>query len=252
MTESPHQPLPPGRVDVHSHLLPGVDDGCQTIDDSLACVRRLKEVGYVGSVCTPHMWPETLPGNTPAHVKPWVQSLQQAIDDAGLDYRVWPGGELRLFDGVIDWMQAHGVPTLAGSRCVLVDYWDRRWPTWAPDVFRWLKTRGYQTILAHPERLPIATEIDAIDKTLRQVEGQGVWLQGNFRCMTGEDGFVADQLVRKLVAENRYRLMALDMHGPDSLESRLDGLALAEAEFGRDAVERLTLQGPRRLIVKAA
>lgn len=247
---NPTRPLPPGRIDIHCHLIPGIDDGCSTLDESLDCVRRLIKAGFVGSVCTPHMWPDSLPNNTPAHVRQWTADLQREIDAAGLDYRVWPGGELRMFDGAVAWMQAHGVPRLGNSRCVLLDYWDRRWPKWANDLFGYLTSRRYQPILAHPERLPFDGAPGSLESVLRDVQAQGVWLQGNYRCMTGEDGYAADQVVRQLLTDNRYQLMALDMHGPDSLESRLDGLALAEAEFGREAVQRLTEQAPRKWVVR--
>src|SRR4051794_15107533 len=51
-----------GRIDVHSHLLPGVDDGCASIEDSIACAARMVAAGYTHSFCTPHVWPD-LPHN---------------------------------------------------------------------------------------------------------------------------------------------------------------------------------------------
>ena len=46
---------PAGRIDIHSHLVPGVDGGCMDLDESLACVQRLIQVGYIGTICTPHV-----------------------------------------------------------------------------------------------------------------------------------------------------------------------------------------------------
>src|SRR5687767_14764730 len=100
--------LSPGRVDIHSHLLPGVDDGCADADESLACVRRLKAAGFVGSICTPHIYPAMFPENRIDNIRGWVAALQRRIDTAGLDYRVWAGGELRIADDMIEWMRDHG------------------------------------------------------------------------------------------------------------------------------------------------
>jgi protein-tyrosine phosphatase len=246
----PHTPaaLPAtGRIDIHSHLLPGIDDGCQSFDESLACIRRLKEMGYIGTVCTPHIWPDAMPANMPANIAQWVDAFRKQLTDAGVEYHVWPGGELQLFEGAIDWMQAHGVPRLAGSRCVLLDYWGHAWPKWANDVFRYLLGHGYQPVLAHPERLPFANDLDRI---LKPLEAMGVWLQGNFRCMTGEEGFLPDRLVRELLNQRRYRWMALDMHGPDSLEGRFDGMSLLAAEYGDELLDRFTIAAPRRDILR--
>lgn len=234
-----------GRIDVHSHLLPGVDDGCQDVSESLACVRRLVRAGYIGSICTPHVWPGGGMNEAIEHIAPRVAVLSRSIAQAGLGYRVWPGGEVRLEPGTVDFFKSKGVPTLADSRYVLCDFWEPRWPRWVDQAFDWLLSNNYQPILAHPERLPKA---DDLDKKFSELAKRGIRLQGNFRSMTGEEGYVPDQVVRKLSGEGRYSLMALDMHGPDSLDGRLDGLSLFEAEFGPELLDRMVVQAPRRLL----
>ena len=238
-----------GRIDIHSHLLPGIDDGCPDFEQTLACVRRLQEAGYVGSICTPHIYPEDPNSNRIEHVRSLTDQLDKQLRAAGVDYRVWPGGELRIFDGVIDWFKKDGVPTLAGSRCVLIDFWEKRWPKWATRAFEWLLEQDYRPILAHPERLACTKELD---KQLKNISEKGVWLQGNFRCMTGEDGYGPDQWVRRLLTEGRYQFMALDVHRPETLEGRLDGMSLVEVEFGRATLDRFTVEAPRKLILSSA
>lgn len=236
------KPLPPGRIDIHSHLLPGVDDGCQNLDESLTCVRRLIERGFVATICTPHMWAH-LPANTPDHVTALTLQLQAHINAAGLEYRVYPGGELGLRDGVIDWMKEYGVPTLADSRCVLADFWDDNWPDTVDDALQWLLDQNYQPILAHPERIPCHEQLD---QRLRDLASRGVWLQGNTRCYTGEEGYLPDLFMRQFLSEGRYRLLALDMHGPDSLPGRFDGMDLIARDMGPQLVQKLMDSVPRQ------
>ena len=237
-----------GLIDIHSHLLPGIDDGCIDLQDSLECIAVLKRIGYVGSICTPHLWPQAFPANTPAHIHGFVAALRRELAANNVEYPIWAGGELRLFKDVVDWMKAQGVPTLADSRCVLVDLWDAKWPKFADYAFDWLLEQGYQPILAHPERMKVRN----LDQLLRNLEARGVWLQGNFRPMTGEDGYHADQMVRKLLSEGRYRFMALDLHRFADLYSRIDGMVLVEQEFGVDAVQQLTVDAPLRDIFRTA
>src|SRR5258706_8043592 len=87
--------LPTGRVDVHTHLLPGVDDGCATVEESITCARALVTAGYTHAYCTPHVWPD-LPGNNAREIKGRVADLQGAFDDAGVALKLLPGGELNL------------------------------------------------------------------------------------------------------------------------------------------------------------
>lgn len=75
----------------------------------------------------------------------------------------------------------------------------------------------------------------------------GVLLQGNTRSLTGGEGMAAGDTVRRLLAQQRYAFFALDMHRPDSLMSRLDGLALLEIEFGKPVLDYLTIEAPRKI-----
>src|ERR1700712_3508127 len=87
-----------GRIDVPSHLLPGVDDGCATIEESIECARRMVSNGYTHSFCTPHYWPN-LATNARRVVK-WVTSLQAALNAEGVALKLYPGGEINLRPGL--------------------------------------------------------------------------------------------------------------------------------------------------------
>lgn len=236
---------PCGRIDIHSHMLPGIDDGCENMDQVLESIKQLKAAGYVGSICTPHVYPEAYPLNTAPCIETLTAQLNAKLGSAGVAYRLWPGGEVRLFDGVIDWLKVHGVPTLAGSRCVLTDFWPDKWPRWIDTAYDWFIGNGFQPILAHPERIPASKELDA--GVTRLIE-KGVWLQGNFRSFTGAEGYATNRLVRQWLTNERYQFLALDMHRPESLDSRLDGVQLLVEEFGGEIFDEMTITVPRRLI----
>ncbi len=249
-TSGTDPPSAVGRIDIHCHLLPAVDDGCENFEQTWSCITALQRAGYTGSICTPHVYPQDPKmGYEMDFIQAQTAQLQQRLRNAGSSYRLWPGGELRLYDGVIDWLKHHRVPTLAGSRCVLVDFWSHKWPKWVNAAFEWMLEQGYRPILAHPERLA-CTKI--LDQRLAEIAQMGVWLQGNFRCISGEEGFEASQWVRRLLGEDRYQFLALDAHKPDSLGNRLDGLQLVAAEFGEPMIDQLTSEAPRKLILANA
>lgn len=247
--QSPNRPIltAPNEslIDIHSHLLPGIDDGCASVQDSLACVRRLKAAGFVGTICTPHVIPGMLPANTPANIAAWTARLRQEIQAAGLTFELWTGGELQMCGDAGPWMRQHGVPTLAGSRCVLFDFWADKWPRWLTANIEWLLGERYQPILAHPERIACC---GSQPKQLQRMIDMGVWLQGNCRTMTGEDGYQADRLVRQFLREGKYHFLALDLHTPETLDGRLDGMQLVAMEFGETTLQALMKEAPRRLL----
>lgn len=237
--------LPTGRIDIHSHMIPGIDDGCADVDESIASIAQLKQAGYVGTICTPHLWPELFPDNTPANIRRWTSDLSSQLAKRGIDYALWPGGELRLYDKCIDWLKSVGVPTLGDTKYVLADFWEDAWPTYADRIFDWLLSEGYQPILAHPERIGVK---EGLEKHLDALTERGVLLQGNFRCMTGEDGYLPDQRVRQYLQEGRYWIMALDMHRPGDLSGRMDGMRMVAEEFGQAVVDHMTIDRPREVL----
>lgn len=242
-----HQPAIPetGLLDLHAHLIPDVDDGSRSFDETVTLVQRLKSAGYSGSVCTPHVWPELFPNNTPAKIEDLTEGLRGHLADVGVEYTLWAGGELRLFEGVVPWMKEHGVPSLGPSRVVLCDFWEPEWPRFVDEAFEWMLSEGYQPLLAHPERITIT---EGLEPELDRVQEQGVWLQGNLRCLTDEESPLSRLRARAYLEEGRYRVMALDVHRADSLESRLDGIPIGAGLVGEAQMEHLTVQAPREIL----
>jgi len=234
-----------GRIDIHSHMIPGIDDGCEDIEQSLTSIEVLQSIGYVGTICTPHVWPELFPSNTTTHIKALTANLSRQLQSHGIDYRLWSGGELRLFKGAEAWLKEHGVPTLGESRYVLCDLWGDRWPKFADQVLKWLLDEKYIPVLAHPERIDMDEEIH---QQMDRLTEMGVLFQGNFRCFTGLEGFKANLRVREFLQANRYHVMAMDMHRPEALESRVDGMRLFAQEFGENLLDQMTISAPCQLL----
>lgn len=245
--------LPPtGFIDLHSHLLPGLDDGCETVAESLACVRRLIEAGFVGTVCTSHMAVGFLPHVTPTAVADGVARMRAVLAEEGLAYSLWTGGELRLGPGTPEWLDRHGVPTLGGGRFVLTDYWGDMgeggdWPDACDETLDRLIAEGYRPILAHPERMTHDDDGE-LDALLDRLAGRGVLLQGNLKPLAGRDAPGSFERATRYLDEGRYYALAIDMHRPDSLEDRLAGIATVEERASEAAVRTFLADRPREIL----
>ena len=188
-----------------------------------------------------------------------VDALQQDIDAAGIDYRVLPGGELRLSRDTVRIFERRGVPVLGGTRvdaqgaathggAVLFDLWDRRWPRWGDRAVDWLLQRGYTPLLAHPER---TARTAGFHRAIDQLTERGVLLQGNLRSLTAAEGErdpEARNTALRLLDAGRYTTMALDMHRIDSLQPRLEGIDALIDRVGKVEAERLLDAAPRALL----
>ncbi len=243
---------PRGLIDAHNHLLPGLDDGCTDVDESLACIRSLIEAGYVGAVCTPHGGPRIAPDNTPERIADAVSALQQAIDREGLRFPVLPGCELSLTADLLDWVKAHGVPALGApgdarerrAGAVLFDYWGTHWTSDCDAFVDHLLAHDLTPVLAHPERMNLH---DGWLELLDDLASRGVLLQGNLRPLVGKDGLLTQYRAEQLLDLERYEMMALDAHHLGCLPARLEGARRLRVGWGRKTARRLLDTGPRRL-----
>jgi protein-tyrosine phosphatase len=233
-----------GRIDVHSHLLPGVDDGCATLEDSLACARRLVEAGYTHSVCTPHIWPN-LPENSPAKIVAGVARLQQAMDKAGIPLHLIPGGEHNLSPQFMRTPRENLMTYGAKGRFLLMDLWVNRLPEWFDDAVRWTQGQGLTVILAHPERMAVVQDRPELADHFTDL---GLLLQGNLQCLGEPPKLSVRRVAEQYLREGRYFMLGSDLHGSDSLAVRLRGLNNAIEMAGEEEVWRLTRENPKRLI----
>src|ERR1700723_1674878 len=84
-----------GRFDVHSHVIPGIDDGSGSMEETLRCARRMVQAGYTHSFCTPHIWPSNL-RITVESIPRWTSELQARLDEENIQLKIYPGGEINL------------------------------------------------------------------------------------------------------------------------------------------------------------
>jgi len=233
-----------GRIDVHTHLLPGVDDGCADVSESIACGRMLVEAGYSHAFCTPHIWPN-LPHNNVEVIAQRTRELQKEFDRASVTLKLLPGGELNLRAEMVSWRREQ-VPTfgMKGKYCFF-DLWVEKLPPFFWPVVEHLQELGLKVIVAHPERMrAVQEDISLVEQFLQR----GLLLQGNLQCFSDAIESPTRRSVEKLLLEQRYFLLGTDTHRPDTLPMRLGGLNRATELIGAEYVDQLTVINPRLLI----
>jgi protein-tyrosine phosphatase len=233
-----------GRIDVHSHLLPGIDDGCPTLEESLECARRLVQAGYSHSFCTPHIWPN-LPDNTIAGITRSVVSLQQELNHANIPLHLAPGGELSLRPDIME-TPPDQIPTYGmARRYCLFDIWVDRIPAFFWEAVEWLQSLNMKAILAHPERMrAVQNDPDIADEFAKR----GLLLQGNLQCLGDPPHTDTRQVAERYLAEKRYFMLGSDLHNLAGLPIRMNGLARATELVGETEVWRLTRDNPSQLV----
>lgn len=240
------RPAPPriGRVDVHSHLMPCVDDGCASLGESLDCARVLVDAGYTHSFCTPHVWP-SLPLNTVDTIRKRVADLQLELEMARIPLRLFPGGEINLRADTLDTAPEALVSYNLSGRFVLIDLWAEKLPAFfAPNV-RWLQSQGAKVVLAHPERMRAVQTNPSIAGTFEEL---GLLLQGNLQCFGDPPHAETRRVAEQYLGEGRYFMLGSDLHNLQSLPIRMAGLRRVIELAGEQTAWKLTSVHPRQLL----
>lgn len=235
----------PGRIDVHSHLLPGVDDGCETVEESIACARVLVSEGYTHSFCTPHVTPD-FGHHTIANITQWTKALQQRLVEAGVPLTLLPGGEITIFPDLKENLTPERQSTFCGlGRYCLVDIWADKLPDFFEPTVKWLMGKGWKVILAHPERMKAVQTDPGLADYFAKI---GLLLQCNLQCLSDEVGKPTRTTGEKLLREGRYFLLGSDLHRLATLPARMKGLHNAVEMVGEEEVDRLTRVHPQLLL----
>jgi protein-tyrosine phosphatase len=232
-------------VDLHCHILPGVDDGARTMDDAVHHARRLDAEGVRDVACTPHIKRDDFPGVRLDELAGRRREAQAALDADGVRVRLHPGGELaheealRLAPRELA-LIAQGPP---GARWLLLECpfagLDEEFAAAAARV----SGLGYGLLLAHPERAADGHE------RLEPLLDEGALLQVNVSSLLGSHGERARELGERLVKDDLVFCLASDAH-PGMREQTLAlGLpALLRLGAGRAAALRLTRENPGALL----
>ncbi len=232
-----------GRIDIHSHLLTGVDDGCADIAESLACARRLVEAGYTHSFVTPHVW-TSLPDNNIELIPSRMKQLQIALDTAAIPLTLLPGGE-NNFTELQKLSETDLVTYNMAGKYVLADIWVDQMPGYFTEQVRRLQARGLTVILAHPERMrAVQDNPDLADL----FDDMGVLLQGNLQCLGDPLGSMTRVVGEQYLKDGRYTFLGSDLHNLRTLNVRLQGLRNAINLVGEKVVDELTITNPQKLL----
>ncbi len=240
-------PIPPGKIDVHSHIIPNIDDGSKSLDETIQVIQLLIQRGFIGSICTPHYHIDMYPDNTPQIITKKITDLKAQLALHDINYHLWQGGELAISPLTTDLINTHGIATLANSKYVLFDIWVPS--DHLHNTCDLLFSSGYTPILAHPERIVCDDDTQWL-QLIDQLISRGVLLQGNFISLTGFYGNSVAARIRRLLRENKYFLLATDAHGTRNIDERLEGLAIAEVELGPEIITQLTDTNPRKIITQ--
>jgi protein-tyrosine phosphatase len=209
-------------IDLHSHILPGLDDGVRSVEESVELARDFAARGTTAIAATPHVrddWPTTADAMELA-----LAEVQAAVAAAGVAIRILPGGELALgeLDRELDELRRFGLGGNPAYLLVETPYYG--WPLDLEHRLFRLRASGFTPVLAHPER---NGEVQADPRRVAGLVDSGVLVQITAASLDGRAGRRAQTMGLQLVEEGLAHLVASDAHAPSVRQGGLDGVAEA-------------------------
>ncbi len=236
-------------IDLHSHLLPGVDDGAADLSIALAMARAWVADGVTVVACTPHILPG-LYHNTGPQIRAGVAQLQEALNQAEIPLRLVTGADNHIVPDFVASLQSGHLLTLADSRYVLVEPPHHIAPPRLEELFFSILVAGYIPILTHPERL---TWIESEYSTMIRLAQKGVWMQITAGSLTGAFGRRPKYWAERMMAEGLVHILATDTHNLDRRAPILShGREAAAKRVGDMESEHLVLTRPQGIIANMA
>jgi protein-tyrosine phosphatase len=243
---------PPGPlIDWHCHILPGLDDGAESLAEALEMARILAGAGFAGVYCTPHCVRGRYE-NTPRIVRRAVAELQTSIDRAGIILRLHAGMEYYLDEYFVQ--QLSDPLPLGDSNCLLVEASTQADPEWMKKQMSAIRRSGYIPLVAHPERSdffagrklrkskgllgklksrfsPVVMAPNPTPGPMQDLRAMGCLLQGNLGSFSGIYGPEVKKLAEQFFTAGDYFCFGSDAHRENSLEKMLTkGLAWVRRE----------------------
>lgn len=232
-------------VDLHHHLIYGVDDGAQSLEDMQKMILRAASEGVRDIVCTSHV----TPGYEPFRREVYDAHLQEArefIGAQGLDLRLHSGCEVLYTDASARLLREGHYPTLAGSDTVLVEFIPDTSFREMTEAVSSFAMAGYDVLLAHVERYEALRSRKNV-RILR--EEFGAYMQMNAGMILGKRGFFTERWFRHMLEEGCIDCVATDAHNLNSRACRMQSChAVLTEKYGAEMADELSGGFQRRLL----
>lgn len=233
--------------DIHSHIIYGVDDGAQSLEEAVKMAELAMANGTKGIVATPHT---NVPGSYEnfwgASLLEKVKELRAALKKNYIDMQIFCGQEIFCTSEAVNYLKEGKVITLNNSKYPLVEFGFYEYSDAVYYNLEQIVSAGYVPVVAHPERYAFVSEDDSAAIKLKNI---GCALQVNKGSLTGKFGANAMRTARRLLEERLADVVASDSHSPYIRSTNLAGIhEWISEEYSLDYADVLLEFNPKRIL----
>ncbi len=232
-------------IDIHSHILPSIDDGARSFEESIEIIHELSSYGITDIIATPHFIKETYFTSSVAKNKALLKELKIQLKTHGIKTNIYLGNEIYVDEDISKLIKSKQITSLNNSKYLLIELpLNEEFPNYS-DHFLSLMNQGYKVILAHPERYAITQKDYTILEDLHEI---GVLFQCNLGSAYGKYGKPAQKLLKKLAKDNRIFAFGSDAHHPGSARHFNTTFKKLSKYYNKDDLQKVLVNNPRKLL----
>ncbi|MCB5237689.1 tyrosine-protein phosphatase [Niallia circulans] len=220
-------------IDIHSHILPGIDDGAQTIEDSIEMAKAAVNEGITTIIATPHHKNNQFT-NLKSSILTKVNDLNTVLKQENIPLTVLPGQEVRIYGEVLEDYYKEEILTLNHTKYLFIEFPSSSVPRYAERLLYELQTEGIIPIIVHPER---NKELQEKPDLLYQFVKNGALTQVTASSVAGYFGKNVKKFSEQLIEHNLTHFVASDAHNVHNRSFKMmEGLDVIEENFGVDYI----------------
>ncbi len=200
-------------IDMHNHILYGIDDGCKTIEESIETIKNMKKIGFNSIVLTPHYIEDSsFKANNNLKLLR-LEILKEELLKNNIDVNLFLGNEIFINESINELIINKEIRSINNTRYILIELPFNNQILNLDDYLYELKLKGYKIIIAHPERY---TYFKDNYEEARKLYDSGVLFQVNYGSIIGQYGSSSLKLVKKLLKDDMVDFISTDIHKPSS------------------------------------
>lgn len=232
-------------IDMHAHILPGIDDGSRNIVETMQMIKEAELAGFTDIITTSHYIENEY--DVPKSSRKWIiEAIENELKNQDINLKLHNGAEAFITNILADLYDNKIVPTLADSRYVLFEIPMHSNVLYLDQVIEDLITAKYKPIIAHPERYDIVQEDPNL--AIKWVKN-GVLLQSNYGSIVENYGSKAKQTLIKLLEADAIHFLGTDTHAPNTNYIRMNEMLEEYVKvIGEEKLEELTTINPKKIL----
>ena len=233
-------------VDVHCHLIPTIDDGSNSIIESVEMFKEAKEAGFTDIIVTPH-YMEDIYETKPSIIEFWIEQLRNIIVKEKLDLELYAGNEVYITENIHPLIKNRDILRLANSSYLLMELPLIYNVQYVDNTVFTLSQLKITPIIAHPERyIYVQDNLDYIT----HLKDLGCLIQCNYGSVVGMYGREAEKTIKKLLKANLVDYLGTDTHKPGTVYAQMNRIMTElRKEISEEQIKIITETNPKKIII---